>query len=376
MDKQPPSGPDPYDHLFRPDARPSEPASPKDDISRYEDLFRDEPRSARDNRPMRQAPEPRGAATAAPERPPAARPPSRKRPLWRRLVRLIALLLVLLIGYVVFLLGYLVANINRVDAMPADRVGNTRGAVTLIVGSDERSSAPDAGGRTDTIMLLVDPLFGRPTLVSVPRDSWVDIPGRGKGKINAAFALGGPQLLIETIEQSTGLRVDHYVEVGFEGVVWITDSLGGLNLCIDYDVDDPNSGLVMEAGCSKLDGLQALAYVRMRYADPKGDLGRIARQQQYISSLIKTVLRPQVFLNPFTMMSVVKSASAALTVDKGTGVFNLARFGFAMVQVGSGSGEVTTVPVANPAAWKGGQSVVLWDDAAAEELFRSLGARR
>jgi LCP family protein required for cell wall assembly len=300
--------------------------------------------------------------------------PKRKRPLWRRIMRWIALLLAILLGYGVFLLVYLVANINKVDAMPADQIGNTPGAVTLIVGSDERTNDPTSGSRTDTIMLMVDPLFGAPTLVSIPRDSWVEIPGEGNGKINSAFSIGGPQLLIETIELNTGLHVDHYMEIGFEGVVWLADAVGGVRLCIDFDVDDANSGLVMQAGCSVLEGQQALAFVRMRYSDPEGDLGRIARQQQYIESLVKTVLQPQVFLNPFTMVDVMGAAADALTVDEDTGVFNLTRFGWGVMQIGRGAGSLTTVPVADTSAWRGGQSVVLWDDAAAEQLFDSLGA--
>jgi LCP family protein required for cell wall assembly len=223
-------------------------------------------------------------------------------------------------------------------------------------------------------MLMVDPLFGAPTLVSIPRDSWVEIPGQGNGKINSAFSIGGPPLLIETIELNTGLHVDHYMEIGFEGVVWLADAVGGVELCIDFDVNGANSGLVMQAGCSVLEGQQALAFVRMRYSDPTGDLGRIERQQQYIESLVKTVLQPKVFLNPFTMVDVMGTAADALTVDQDTGVFDLTRFGWGVMQIGRGAGEVTTVPVADSSGWRGGQSVVLWDDAAAQQLFDSLGA--
>lgn len=377
MSDRPPQVPDPYAKYFR-DPPAAAPASPPDDMSPYEAYLRGEQPPAGQNRAMPSTsarPAGTAAATAAPPAPVRLPAPKRKRPLWRRIVRWVAVLLAILLGYAIFLLGYLVANINKIDAMPAEQIRNTSGAVTLIVGSDERSSDPGGGGRTDTIMLLVDPLFGAPTLMSVPRDSWVSIPGRGNGKINSAFAIGGPPLLIETVEENTGLHVDHYMEIGFEGVVWITDAVGGLRLCIDFDVDDPNSGLDMDAGCSVLEGQQALAFIRMRYSDPKGDLGRIQRQQQYISSLITTVMKPQVFLNPVKMVRVVRAAADALTVDKNTGVVNLMRFGLGMAQVGRGSGELTTVPISNPSAWRGGQSVVLWDDGAAEQLFESLGAR-
>jgi LCP family protein required for cell wall assembly len=195
------------------------------------------------------------------------------------------------------------------------------------------------------------------------------------GKINASYAFGGPSLLIETIEQNTGLHVDHYVEIGFEGIVWLTDAVGGVELCIDYDVNDELSGLVMNAGCSVLEGQQALAFCRMRYSDPDGDLGRIERQQQWISSWVSTVLQPQNLLNPFVMVDVMDAAARALTVDEDTGAFNLGRMGWSMMQIARGTGDLTTVPVADPAYFVNGQAAVLWDDAAAQELFRSLGAR-
>lgn len=383
MTDQPPRGTGDYERYFR-DSKPTgQPSPPADELSAYKDLFREDRASNPQNRSVRQTPtsgpqQPSRAATPTavpPAQPPARLPqPRRKRPLWKRILRWIALILAILLGYVAFLLVYLVANINKIDAMPPDQIGNTSGAVTLIVGSDERVNDPSIGSRTDTIMLMVDPLFGAPTLISIPRDSWVAIPGHGNGKVNASYSIGGPQLLIETVEQATGLHVDHYMEIGFGGVVDLTNAVGGVELCIDFDVDDPNSGLKMSAGCSVLQGDQALAFVRMRYSDPKGDLGRIERQQQWIESFVKTVLQPKILLNPFKMTDVVKAGAQAVTVDQDTGPINLARFGWAMLQVGRGKGQVTTVPIADQAGWRQGQSVVLWDDAAAQQLFQSLGA--
>ena len=384
MTDQPPRGPEGYERYFREPSPDGKAKPPSGDLSAYEDLFRQDAPATPQHRSVRpppasgpQQPGRPGTPTAAPlrQQPPARLPqPRRKRPLWRRFLRLIALLLAILLGYVAFLMVYLVANLNKVDAMPPDQIGNTAGAVTLIVGSDQRVDDPSGGSRTDTIMLMVDPLFGAPTLLSIPRDSWVAIPGHGNGKINASYAYGGPQLLIETVEQATGLHVDHYMEIGFMGVVDLTNAVGGVELCIDFDVDDPNSGLVMDAGCSVLPGDQALAFVRMRYSDPKGDLGRIERQQQWIEAFIKTVLQPKVLLNPFTMTKVVKAGAEAVTVDEDTGPINLARFGWAMLQIGRGQGQLTTVPIADKAGWREGQSVVLWDEPAAEALFGSLGA--
>ena len=372
MSDQPPQSPGEFDKYFRDPPPGAGPAPSTDELAGYDKFFRrDSPRPPSG---------PGKAAAPAVLPPPSQSPPTRlpsprrKRPLWRRILRWLFILLAILLIYVLALLTYFIANVQKIDAMPDNQIGNTPGAVTLLVGTDERPDDPAAGSRTDTIMLLVDPLWGPPSLVSLPRDSWVEIPGHDDGKINSAFSIGGPQLLIETVELNTGLHVDHYAEVGFSGIVELTDAVGGVELCIDYDVNDPNSGLVMEAGCSVLDGQQALAFCRMRYSDPKGDLGRIERQQQWIESFIKTVLQPQNFFNPATMMDVMKAAADAITVDEHTGAFNMARLGWGMVQLGRGNGQTTTVPVADNSYNVDGQSAVLWDEAAADELFASLGA--
>lgn len=376
MANRPPDVPDDFERLFADQAPRS--AAEKPEIDAYEALLRQEQPAqatvgAPDGRPRPPVGPPRqpGQAPPAPARVPQ---PKRQKPLWRRILRWLLILLALLLVYLIGMLAYLLVSINEIDALPEDRIGNTPGAVTLLVGSDGRTSSPEEGSRTDTIMLMVDPLVGRPTLLSVPRDSWVEIPGYGMGKINASYSIGGPSLLIETVEQNMGLRVDHYVEIGFEGIVWLTDAVGGVELCIDYDVDDELSGLVMEAGCSVLEGQQALAFCRMRYSDPKGDLGRIERQQQWIESWVTTLLQPRNLLNPSTMIDVMDAAAMALTVDNKTGVVNLGRMGWGMVQIARGNGDLTTVPVADPAYFVDGQAAVLWDYEAADELFRSLGA--
>lgn len=301
---------------------------------------------------------------------------------WIKRIFILALVVLLaLIGYGIGLAWYTSANINRVDALPEDSIGNTPGSVFLMVGSDSREGAEGLntgdieGARTDTIMLLHAPWWGSPTLISLPRDLLVDIPGEGPGKLNSAFADGGPQELVRTVENATGLHVDHYVEVGFNGIVDMTDAVGGVNVCIDYDVDDYRSRLKLKEGCHTIDGETALGFVRMRYSDPKGDLGRIERQQQFLASLLSEATQPATLLNPFTMFDLAGQAADSLTVDQDTGIVNLARFGVAFSMIASGRGESTTVPVKDPAGWYEGESVVIWDEAGAKELFASLGAR-
>ena len=226
---------------------------------------------------------------------------------------------------------------------------------------------------------------GKPTLVSLPRDSYVTIPAHialdgsavedRKNKINTAYGKGGAPLLVETIERNTGLHIDHYMEVGFKGIRDITDAVGGVNMCIAEDVKDKNSGLNLKAGCQALEGKDALAYVRMRYADPKGDLGRVERQQQFLSSVMKKVATPTVLLNPIAMWKLVDAGTASVNVGSEDSVRDVAKLAIAMRALSNGKGTLTTVPISDPDATTAAGSSVLWDEEAARELFISLGAK-
>ena len=312
--------------------------------------------------------------------PGAATPPAKKRS-WRRiLVYVLAGLLV----YFTALAGIFAVSVNKIDAMPAVQIPQTAGTNYLLVGSDGRGDITKKerkalhvgsveGNRTDTIMVLHVPTFGTPTLVSIPRDSWVPIPGNGSDKINAAFAIGGPQLLIETVELTTGLHIDNYVEVGMVGVARVTDALGGVTLCPERNYNDVNSNLNVKKGCQEMDGPTALAYVRMRYADPKGDLGRAERQQEYMKSSATKAMSPLTWLNPFKMFSLTTTAGDSLTVDQGTGIVDDTRMAVAMGMISMGLGESVTVPVADKNYLVDGQQAVKWDTPEALALFASLG---
>ena len=150
------------------------------------------------------------------------------------------------------------------------------GAGEFAVGNREQQqfgTGGDVGARTDTIMVL-HMGDGKPTLMSIPRDSYVNIPGHGMNKINAAYNFGGPQLLAKTIEQLTGIRIDHYAEIGFGGFDTLVDAVGGVNICIDQSLRDPKAGLNLTKGCHDLNGQQALGLVRTR-AFPNADLERV-----------------------------------------------------------------------------------------------------
>ena len=326
-------------------------------------------------RPQRQGP-PRDPGAGA-RRPPRARRPRR----WgRRIGVALLVLVVLLVG-----LGVWVdSRLNRVDALPdyAGRPAATPGADWLIVGSDSRQGLDEsrrrqlgtgqaAGRRADTMMLLHIPRgTGKPVLVSLPRDSYVPIPGHNRNKLNAAYAFGGPQLLARTVEQVTDIRIDRYMEVGFDGFASVVDAVGGVQICPEKAMRDPMAGLNVKAGCQVASSKTALAYVRARHVD--NDFGRIGRQQEFLGSLIKKSTSPATVLNPFRSVPLLLRGTEAVAVDQAAHVWNLVRFPFAMRAIGNGGGIATTVPVAGTPTIAGAGSVVQWDRQRALALFEAL----
>lgn len=317
-------------------------------------------------------------------RPPV--PPQRPRQrgrlgLLRRLPLILLLIVLLLLG----LLLYFTSRIEQVDAVGdyEGRPADTSGTNWLIVGSDSREGLSDEqakslhvgraeGRRTDTIILLHDPADGPPTLVSLPRDSWVPIPGQGRNKLNAAYAFGGPQLLVRTVEQVTGLRIDHYAEVGFGGFVGLTDAVGGVELCPKRAIKDRRSGLDVERGCQEMDGTTALGYVRARYSDPMGDLGRVRRQQEFLGAVFDRVSSPATVLNPIRWVRLGNAATTALTTDDGDGPVSLVQLGLTMRAVAGPDGKRVTVPVADLNYRTSAGSTVRWDRPKALALFQRL----
>lgn len=279
---------------------------------------------------------------------------------------------------------FLDAKLNRVDAL-ADYPGRpaaTAGTNWLLVGSDSRagltaeqkaalSTGDASGGRTDTIMLLHKPGSGPSTLVSIPRDSYLDIPGNGKDKVNAAFAIGGPTLLVQTVELATGLRIQHYAEVGFGGFAGVVDAVGGVTMCLPEAIDDPLAGINLPAGCQQLTGAQALGYVRTRHTFANQDLTRITNQRAFLSALFSKATSPGTLLNPFKTLPLATRGAGSLTVDSGDHVWNLAGLGLA---ISSGDLINTTVPIGGTPTVSGAGSVVEWDTAKAQQFFGALAA--
>jgi len=331
----------------------------------------------------------RGEAPPPPPGPPRREPPAdeyrQPRPRRRRRWSFGKILMTLLIVFLLFLGGiwaYLEFSINRVDAIGdyAGRPAAASGTNWLIIGSDSRQGMTSAdeerlatgdegeagGARTDTIMVAHLPDNStKPTLLSLPRDSQVKIPGHGTSKINAAFALGGPKLLVQTVEQVTGLRIDHYAEIGFGGFANIVDAIGGVDMCVDKPMNDTMTGIDIPAGCQKLDGRSALGFVRMRHssATPRSDLDRVANQRKFIGALVSQIASPGTLLNPFDFFPLLGSAPDALTMDSGDHVHNLAGLAFAMRGISSDGVLTGTVPVTDGSAehWDKNKSAQLFD---------------
>lgn len=302
---------------------------------------------------------------------------------WKRIV------LALLVAWLVWLLVVPMVATSKsktIDDQPSgDRPANQPGTLTLLVGSDSRegltaaeekalgtgSTASAEGGRTDTMMLLYAPPSGKKVLISLPRDSYVTIPGHGKNKLNAAYALGGAKLLVNTIENDTGLRIDHYAEVGFDGFANIVDAVGGAPVCLSTAMVDKDSHTNLPAGCQTLTGAQALGYVRMRKADPTGDIGRTKRQRQMIGIIAKKAESPWTFINPVRYWKLNMAGFGAVKRGTDTSITDLPGIAWDMVGVSNG-GLTLVVPTSSTDTETSAGSSVIWDREKALAMFQQI----
>ncbi|GAA2455581.1 LCP family protein [Streptomyces macrosporus] len=266
----------------------------------------------------------------------------------------------------------------------------------LVVGTDDRDTVTEEEKRryslggtpcncTDTIMLVhLSADRDRASVVSIPRDSYTEFPehtdpatGEHRtdrtGKINAAYAIGGPSLTVRTVEKMTGVRIDHYLEVGFTSFMRTVDALGGVPVCTTRPLHDSHSGLDLPAGTTRLGGGQALQYVRARHVDPDGDLGRIKRQQRFLASVINEATRSGVLMNPARLNRVASALLGSMRADPEFGTDEMIALGRAMHGFTAASSEFASVPVADPDHNVPGiGSTVVWDHEAAERLFAAL----
>jgi LCP family protein required for cell wall assembly len=293
-------------------------------------------------------------------------------------------LVVLALAWLVGVPAYAWSQVSRVDDTPeGKRPADQPGQTFLLVGSDSREgltkaqrkklgTGSTAGQRTDTMMLLAVPPGGPPALVSIPRDSFVDIPGHGQNKINSAFGLGGPSLLERTVEQNTGLRVDGYLEIGFGGFVNVIDAVDGIEMCLPKAIQDADSHLDLPKGCQELNGTDALGYVRMRKADPRGDLGRVERQREMLAAVASKAASPATVLNPVRYWRLNIASAEAIRLGEETSLWQVGTLALAMRKVAGGDGLTLTVPVSDPDAYTSAGSAVLWDKKKSAAVFDAI----
>ena len=306
---------------------------------------------------------------------PAAKPRRRKRR--RPILKTLCLLLVLILAWGGFLMWDANTNMGRVSALSG--AADTPGTTYLLAGSDSRADGAVQDGfneseRADSIMLVNVAPNGQKVALSIPRDTYAEIPGVGWDKINASYAYGGPELLVETVEKLTGLTVNHFVQIGMGAVPDMVDAVGGVELCYDNDADDQYSGLKWTAGCHTVDGTTALQFSRMRYQDPEGDIGRTKRQRQVISKVISSAASPSTLVNPAKTLRVERAGSRSFTVDEDSSVLTVASLVWALR--GASSNQMMGVPPIESLNFttSAGASAVLLRDTTADDFFAKLRA--
>jgi LCP family protein required for cell wall assembly len=290
-------------------------------------------------------------------------------------------LVLLTAGSAWVLTSYVSASLGRVDAGTTGTP--TSGPLNILVaGVDLRSGLTRRqqtelhvghaiSANSDTLMLVHVPADHKYVqVISLPRDSWVAIPGHGMNKINAAFGIGGPRLMVRTVERATGLAINDYIEVNFLGFVKVIDALGGVNICLPFAVDDPDSGLRIAAGMHHVDGVTALEFSRDRHSFAASDLARIHDQQQLLSSLLSEAISSGTLANPIKLARFLSSAVSAIKVDDGMNVDSLAGQlrGITPSEVSFSTVPLASVSYLTPT----GQEAVLWNARAARALFSQL----
>src|SRR5690242_8911558 len=297
----------------------------------------------------------------------------------RRILAILAGLIALIVVAAVAVYFSVNSKLTKVDALTPVAF-TSAGTNWVITGSDSRAGLSKSeenqlalghdisGQRSDTILLLHVPANGtRPTLVSLPRDSYVPIPGHGYNKLNAAYAFGGPKLLVQTIQNVTGLVVNHYMGIGFGGLVSVVNDVGGVQVCLKAPMKDPKAGLNLKAGCQTLNGDQALGFVRTRHF-AIGDLQREQDQRILIKGILNKMTSAGTLVNPFAVIPAANGAASAITIDQGTGLTQLISVAFALRNP-----VTTTVPIADPGLSTPAGSAVEWNRTEARQFFNDLG---
>ena len=305
------------------------------------------------------------------------------------------------------------SGINHFSSMALGEGGEDGAIDILLVGLDSRTDAhgnplsadelstlragDDVSTNTDTIILVRIPNSGKSaTAISIPRDSYVEAPGVGKMKINGVYGSvkedkrvklvesgvsdadadkqsteAGREALIKTVANLTGVTVDHYAEIGLLGFALITDALGGVNVCLKDAVYEPLSGADFPAGWQKLNGPQALSFVRQRHDLPRGDLDRVTRQQAVMASLAHEVISGKTLSSPATLNRLQDAVQRSVVLSEGWDIMDFVQ---QLQKLAAGSVAFATIPILEEAGWSddGMQSVVRVDPSQVKEWVAGL----
>jgi LCP family protein required for cell wall assembly len=255
----------------------------------------------------------------------------------------------------------------------------------LVMGTDRRSEAQTTGDnataqewvpgaqRTDTIMIMhIDGDRDGASVISIPRDSWVNVPGYGFNKINAAFSFAGPSLAVQTVEELTGVRIDHLAVVDWEGFKALIDSVGGVTVTVPQTVDDPHLNHVWTKGPHHLNGEEALQYSRQRYGLPMGDLDRNRRQQAVVRALARASISTVRGANVFDVYDLLDTLTQNMSVDSGWEFGDMRDLALDLRGLKSGDLHFLSAPVAGFGTEGGGQSVVYLDRGDNASLWRAV----
>lgn len=332
-----------------------------------------------------------GADEEGPAQAPAARTKGRGRRTLRAVllsVMIVVLVLVLaVVGVGLWLRHSLGSNIETIadpfsgisTRAPEQKVADGEQPATniLVMGSDSRISSGDpsqweAGAqRTDAMMIMqISGDREDVSVISIPRDTWVEIPGHGQGKINSAYAHGGPALTVQTVESLTGVHIHHVAIADFESFTSLTDEIGGVTI----ELKEPQTldGTDFPAGPQRLNGRQALDYTRERQSLPGGDFDRVKRQQAWMRAIVTQVFNNGTLSSPTRLYSFLSSATQTVAVDEAFTLDEMQSLAWDMREVRGEDINFMTAPVSGTSTSPDGQSIVLLDEGSSQEVFSAF----
>ncbi|KGN36578.1 LCP family protein [Knoellia subterranea] len=318
---------------------------------------------------------------ASEDAPRADRRPKKKRGWGRRFLIIVAALVALAVaaagGFVVFLDRKVAGNITHENLLPTTQptgpdgkpVPTNAGQNYLIVGSDARPG--ETASRSDVIVIAHVPEDKSAVqLIHFPRDLYITIPGRGKDKINAAYAYGGAPLLVDTLQTLLGIKIDHVAKTDFEGFKNMTDAVGGVRVYAEEASDE--GFFQVREGWNDLNGTEALAFVRERKTLSEGDISRGRRQQAFIKALMLKTLSREVITNPITLTKFIDAATSNLTVDNALDVGTMRSEAISLRNLRSGDVVFITAPFTGFGTSPGGASIDIVDEPGMKALGDAL----